>query len=155
MSHITARPLKALLIAIAAVFLSLTAAPGAAGADDAAAAADARGAHRCHDAAAAKRKTSLGIHQWTVRLEVEWCVLDRGGRPRIVSVDRDTTIRTGTNWRLISRSGGIETEGRRATAESRFHFRLRYPYLEQNCYPRLALTVSPDGSFERTVRTGC
>jgi hypothetical protein len=131
----------AVLAAAAALF------PGHAAAGD---------AQQCFTAAAVKHKTSLGVHQWTVRLVAEWCVVERRGRARIVSVDRDTTIRTGTNWRLVSRSGAIELEGaRRATVESRFHFRLRYPYFEQNCYPRLALHLLPDGEFERSVRTGC
>ena len=82
--------------------------------------------------------------------------LEYAKRPRIVSVSRDTRVRTGTNWKLVSRSGGVDWEGRRrATAESRFHFRLRYPYLEQNCYPRLALEVRADGGYERVARAGC
>ena len=111
---------------------------------------------RCYEARAGKRKTSLGVHQWTARMTVRWCVAGRGRNESIVSVSRDTRVRTGTNWRLISRSGGVEGEGRRvATAETRLHFRLRYPYFEQNCYPRLALTLHVDGGFERSVSTGC
>jgi len=89
-------------------------------------------------------------------MEVHGCVEERDGRRAIVSVARATRIRTGTNWKLISRSGGVDRSGRRrAAAVSRFHFRLRYPYLEQNCYPRLTLEVLASGRFERSVSTGC
>jgi hypothetical protein len=125
-------------------------------ADGAAAPAAERGADRCFTATAKKRKTSLGVHQWTARLDAEWCVAERNGRTRIVSAGRETSVRTGTNWRLIWRSGEVDLDGpRRAKAEARFHFRLRYPYFEQNCYPRLALELFVDGAAERTVRTGC
>ena len=111
---------------------------------------------RCYEARAGKRKTSFGVHQWTARLIARWCVAGRGRNETIVWVSRDTRVLTGTNWRLISRSGGVEGEGRRrATAETRLHFRLRYPHFEQNCYPRLALTLHVNGGFERSVSTGC
>jgi hypothetical protein len=111
---------------------------------------------RCFTASAGKHKTSLGAHQWTIRLQTEWCVADVDGRPKIVSIRRSTRVRTGTNWRLISRSGRLEHDGsRRATAEMRAHFRLRYPYFEQNCYPRVAIEMLATGAFTRTVRTGC
>jgi hypothetical protein len=136
---------------VTAFLAAIVLTPALAGAHDAS-----RGELRCHDATVGKRKTSLGIHQWTVRLTAEWCVREGAKRLRIVSVSRDTRVRTGTNWKLVSRSGGVDWEGRRrATAESRFHFRLRYPYLEQNCYPRLALEVRADGGYERVARAGC
>ena len=113
-------------------------------------------ADRCFTASAGKHKTSLGAHQWTLRLQAEWCVADVDGRPKIVSVRRSTRVRTGTNWKLISRTGSTGREGsRRATVESRAHFRLRYPYFEQNCYPRVAIEMQANGAFTRTVRTGC
>jgi opacity protein-like surface antigen len=127
----------------------LTAAAGAAAATEPA-------PDRCFDASAGKHKTSLGAHQWTLRVTAEWCVADAGGRPHIVSTRRSTRVRTGTNWKLISRASSTEREGsRRATVESRAHFRLRYPYFEQNCYPRVAIEVQANGAFTRTVRTGC
>ena len=113
-------------------------------------------ADRCFNANAGKHKTSLGAHQWTIRLRTEWCVADVDGRPKIVSVRRSTRVRTGTNWKLISRSGRLEHDGsRRVSAEMRAHFRLRYPYFEQNCYPRVAIEMLATGAFTRTVRTGC
>ena len=135
---------------VAAIGLvALTTAPAAAASAE-------PGPDRCFEAGAAKRKTSLGVHQWTLRLRAEWCVAETGGRPRIVSVRRSTRVRSGTNWKLISRSGSTEREGsRRATVESRAHFRLRYPYLEQNCYPSVAIEMLTTGAFTRTVRTGC
>lgn len=111
---------------------------------------------RCFAAAAGKRKTSLGVHQWTVRQKSHWCAERRRGSWRITSVERRTRIRTGTNWRLVSRGGGIERDGSQsATGHSHFHFRLRYPYFEQNCYPRLKVTMWPSGDWTRSVRTGC
>jgi hypothetical protein len=144
---------KFLTVMIFAIAVTAFAAPTAAAAD---AAPDGASPDRCFTANAGKRKTSLGAHQWTVRLRTEWCVADVEGRPRIVSVRRSTRVRTGTNWRLISRGGSLEREGsRRATAELRAHFRLRYPYFEQNCYPRVSIETLATGAFTRTVRTGC
>ncbi len=113
-------------------------------------------ADRCFSANAGKHKTSLGAHQWTLRVTAEWCVADVGDRPHIASVRRSTRVRTGTNWKLISRTGSTGREGsRRATVESRAHFRLRYPYFEQNCYPSVAIEMQANGAFTRRVRTGC
>jgi hypothetical protein len=148
-------PRPALILSITTIAAVLAVALAAPPVASAGATTSAAAGERCYDARAVKRKTSFGIHQWTARLKVHWCVTGRRD-PSIVSVTRDTSVRTGTNWRLISRSGGIEREGRRrATAESRFHFRLRYPYFEQNCYPRLALTLFANGGFERSASTGC
>jgi hypothetical protein len=152
MTHSTSKPALALTIATLALVSAIFAPP------DRSAAAPPAGAagERCYDARAGERKTSFGVHQWTVRLDVHWCATGGPGRRSITSVSRDTRVRTGTNWRLISRSGGVERHNRRrASAESRFHFRLRYPYFEQNCYPRLALTLFANGEFERSVSTGC
>ncbi len=109
----------------------------------------------CFAAKAGKRKTSLGAHQWTVRQEVIWCAERRAGRRRIVAADRRVSVRTGTNWRLLSHGGEIRRVGARVVAESRFHFRLRYPYLEQHCYPRIEITIRPSGDWARSVATGC
>lgn len=147
------RRFAAALALLAAAVLTQAALPAASGAETAAAGDGAD--VRCYSATARKRKTSLGVHQWTVRQTAEWCAVPRGARWRIVSVNRSARVRTGTNWRLISRSGGVNRDGARAIAESRFHFRLRYPYYEQNCYPRLVLELWPSGRFERTVRVGC
>jgi hypothetical protein len=110
---------------------------------------------RCFAAKAGKRKTSLGVHQWTARQEVRWCAERRAGRWRIASAQRRVSVRTATNWRLLSRGGEIRRRGARAVAESRFHFRLRYPYFEQNCYPRLEVKIWPSGKWTRSVATGC
>ena len=150
MTNSLARPTRFTFLAALALGLAALAPTGAA-ADSAP-----RGADDCFTAQAGKRKTSLGVHQWTVRLHAEWCVAERDGRRTIVSAERRTIVRTGTNWRLISRSGSITgKQTRHATAESRFHFRLRYPYLEQNCYPRVAIELWASGAFERSVETGC
>jgi len=152
MANSPSKPALALITTTAAIAIALVAPPALQAGET----GSAEASKRCYDARAAKRKTSLDIHQWTVRLDAHWCVSGQHGRESIVSVSRDTTVRTGTNWRLVSRSGGVEQENRRrASAESRFHFRLRYPYFEQNCYPRLALTLLANGEFEREVRTGC
>ena len=153
----TASPSRfALTLTITAAAVATMAALIAPPASQAAAEPTAGAAKRCYDARAGKRKTSLGVHQWTARLAVEWCVAGKGRNESIVSVSRDTRVLTGTNWRLISRSGGVERESRRrAVAESRFHFRLRYPSFEQNCYPRIALILYANGGFERSVSTGC
>jgi hypothetical protein len=149
---INTHPKRGLFAFVMAFLAAIVLAPAGAAANDAASPGDIR----CHETTVGKRKTSLGVHQWTVRLEAEWCVQQGARGPRIVSVIRDTRVRTGTNWKLVSRSGGVNWEGRRrATAESRFHFRLRYPYFEQNCYPRLAVEVRADGGYERLARTGC
>jgi hypothetical protein len=153
MIHSHPKPSLALTITILALAgaIPLLAPPAA----DAAGGTGGAAPNRCYEAKAGKRKTSLGIHQWTARLRVEWCVAG-GDNGSIVSVDRDSIVRTGTNWRLISRSGGVDrVNRRRVTAESRFHFRLRYPSFEQNCYPRIALTLFANGGFERSVSTGC
>ena len=119
-------------------------------------AAGAQGTDRgCYVAKAGKRKTSLGAHQWTVRQEVRWCAETRAGRRRITAAERRASVRTGTNWRLLSRSGAIRRRGARFVAESRFHFRLRYPYFEQNCYPRIEIKIWPSGRWARSVATGC
>ena len=110
---------------------------------------------RCFEAKVGKRKTSLGIHQWTVRQFTRWCAEHDGTRWRIVSIGRRAIFRTGTNWRLVSRSGLVRERDRSASAASWFHFRLRYPHFEQNCYPRLALKVWPSGRYERDVYIGC
>ncbi len=152
MTQSASRPALALTIATFALGIMLLAPPAVFAAAPSAGAAG----ERCHDARAAERKTSFGVHQWTVRLDVHWCATGGPGRRSITSVSRDTRVRTGTNWRLVSRSGGVERQSRRrASAESRFHFRLRYPYFEQNCYPRLALSLLANGEFERSVSTGC
>lgn len=154
MTNSPSKPAPALTITIllAALAAALLAPPAVHASERAAAGVT----DRCYEARAGKRKTSFGVHQWTARLIVRWCVAGRGRNEAIVSVRRDTRVLTGTNWRLISRSGGVEGEGRRhATAETRLHFRLRYPHFEQNCYPRLALTLHVDGGFERSVSTGC
>jgi hypothetical protein len=154
MTHSPSKPALALTITTVALAsaIALLAPPSVQAAGESSVGAG----ERCYDARAGKRKTSLGIHQWTARLRVQWCVAGPSDRPSIVSVSRDTSVRTGTNWRLITRSGGVDRDNRRrVTAESRFHFRLRYPSFEQNCYPRIALTLFANGGFERSVNAGC
>ena len=110
-----------------------------------------RSPEECFQAAVAKRKTSLGVHQWTAGLRVRWCAAE--GRVR--AVRREARVRTGTNWQLVSKRV-TERGGRRAaTVVAGFHFRLRYPQFEQNCYPRLAIHVTGGGESRIRRRTGC
>ena len=103
-----------------------------------------------------KRKTSVGAHQWTIEHRNTWCAELRRGRRRIVSVHRRARFETGTNWRLVGRSGSASKTGP-ATASSvtRAHFRLHYPYFEQNCFPRIETVMTATGGFDYTVDTGC
>jgi len=109
----------------------------------------------CYTAKVTKSEASFGVHQWTVRQTVEWCVEALAARRRIASVRRIARVRVGTDWRVISRSGGVNRDGNRAIAESRFHLRLRRPGYVRNCYPRLALELWPSGRFERKARANC
>ena len=137
-----------MLAAVGAAFLVLptsSALPSAAGDD-----------RRCWSAGVEKEKTSLGIHQWTLEQVSRWCAERQTGGWRIVSADRRASFETSTNWRLISKSGRTrKLDSGAVRATTRAHFRLRYPYFEQNCYPRLALTMWPSGAVDRRVRTGC
>ena len=110
----------------------------------------------CFHAAVGKRKTSLGVHQWTIRLITTWCSAPGArGRPEITSVNRRVLVRTGTNWRLVSRNVANERTPRTATTYADFHFRLRYPHFEQNCYPRLEIHVTARGASSTHRETGC
>ena len=115
-----------------------------------------RAGEDCFHAAVAKRKTSLGVHQWTIRLVTSWCTEPgAAGRREITSVSRRVSVRTGTSWRLVSRNLASERDPRTATTYADFHLRLRYPYFEQNCYPRLEIHMTARGASSTHRATGC
>jgi hypothetical protein len=127
-----------------------------AGALAAPATAESRGTdQRCFTASVGIHKTSLGVHQWTVRQRTRWCSARVGGRREIVSLRRELRVRTGTNWKLVSKRIDADRGRRSATNTAQFHFRLRYPYFEQNCYPRLAITMTAGGESRTSRETGC
>jgi hypothetical protein len=138
---------RAIPALIAVALLVVLAPPPAAG--------DAK-TRRCWQAMVIKRKTSLGAHQWTIEHRNTWCAEVRDGRRRIVSVSRRVHFETGTNWRLVGRSGAARKTGPGvATSHTSAHFRLRYPQFEQNCFPRIATVMTATGGFDYSVDTGC
>ena len=110
---------------------------------------------KCFHESVRRHKESLGVHQWTIRLATRWCAGTVDGRPQITSVNRRVTVRTGTNWKLVSRNLASERDRRTATSYADFHFRLRYPYFEQHCYPRLEIHMTARGASQTHRRTGC
>jgi hypothetical protein len=136
----------ALTSAVALAAVSLATLPGTAGA---------RTGERCFDASIREHKTSLGVHQWTVRLETHWCSALRDDRWELVEVQRRASVRTGTNWKVISKrvtnDGGLRT----ATVTADYHLRLRYPWFEQNCYPVLEIRMNARGESRESRETGC
>lgn len=163
-------PVIVLLIALAIATSVALLVPGAAGAARAGPAvaasaanggsaeplAPSRGARRCYRRAIVIRKTSIGIHQWTAGQRTAWCSDLVGGHRQIITVERRSWAETGTNWELIGRDGDVRRIAtNRALASTRFHFRLAYPWLVQNCRPRLTLAIFADGRSLGTKSIGC
>lgn len=71
-------------------------------------AAAAASERHCYGTVVSKRKTSVGVHQWTIRQIDNWCA--RGGR--IFSIRQSLELETGSVWRLISKRGSTGREGR-------------------------------------------
>jgi len=132
-------------LAVAATLVGTPASP-----EVAAAAASER---HCYGTVVSKRKTSVGVHQWTIRQIDNWCA--RGGR--IVSIRQSLELETGSGWRLISKRGSTGREGRSsARTASRWHFRLRYSGgYEQNCYPRITGRLYASGHARHELDVGC
>jgi hypothetical protein len=130
----------------------LAAAPAPAGTRSGEPASGARDGERCYRAVAEKRKTSVGVHQWTIRQIDRWCAR----ASRVVSARQRLEIETGSGWRLISKRGRAAVKEGKAISRSRYHFRLRYSGgYEQNCYPRLVGRLRASGRARYRLDVGC
>lgn len=133
-----------------ALILSLAASTPALGAPrDAVRSASGDSGRTCHLAGTEKRKSSRGVHRWTVRQLDRWCVRDG----RVISVRQTLEVETGAGWRLVSKNGTTRTDGE-AVSKGRFHLS-RDGGNERSCYPRITATLLPTGEADYDADAGC